>query len=120
MGNPGLRHTRAMHRNWPQWLLAASTLPMGVLALAAAWVLFVSIPASQDSGDFGVILVLAAVLYPLTLAMQVAATVGIYRQAQRGRDEPTRTTQGLLGLSFLSLAGPVLVFLAYAVGQRGA
>jgi hypothetical protein len=93
---------------------------MGVLALAAAWVLFVSIPASQDSGDFGVILVLAAVLYPLTLAMQVAATVGIYRQAQRGRDEPTRTTQGLLGLSFLSLAGPVLVFLAYAVGQRGA
>jgi uncharacterized membrane protein YhdT len=93
---------------------------MVVLAAVAAWMLFVYLPASHDrEGDFGVVLVLAAIVYPLTLAMQVAATVGVYRQAQRGMDEPTRTTRGLFGLSFLSLAGPVLVFLAYAVGQRG-
>ena len=109
-----------MRRHWPQLLLAASTFPMVVLAIAAAWVLFLNLPASHDpEGDLGIVLVLAAIVYPLTLAMQVAATVGVYRQAQRGMDEPTRTTRGLFGLSFLSLAGPVLVFLAYAVGQRG-
>lgn len=92
---------------------------MVVLAVAAAWTLFVSIPVTHDQGDFGLVLVLAAILYPLAFAMQVIASVGIYRQAQRGSDEPTRMTRGLLGLSFLSLAGPVLVVLAYAVGQRG-
>jgi hypothetical protein len=33
-------------------------------------------------------------------------------------DEPTPRTRGLIGLSFLSLAGPVLVFLAYALIRR--
>jgi hypothetical protein len=108
-----------MRRHWPQLLLAASTLPMVLLAVAAAWTLFVSIPASHDQGDFGPVLVLAAIVYPLTFAMQVVATIGVYRQAQRGADEPTGMTKGLLGLSFLSLAGPVLVFLAYAVGEHG-
>ena len=108
-----------MPTRWPQLLLAASSLPMAALTAFAAWFLFFYMPTPGEHGNEGGSLFWFAVLaYPLTLAMQVAACVGLYRQAKAGMDEPSRRTQGLIGLTFLSLAGPVLVFLAYAVLAR--
>lgn len=107
-----------MPARWPQLLLAASSLPMAALTAFAAWFLFFYMPTGEHGNEGGSLVWFAAVAYPLTLAMQVAACVGLYRQAKAGMDEPTRRTQGLIGLTFLSLAGPVLVFLAYALLSR--
>ncbi|UHQ19203.1 hypothetical protein LVB87_13580 [Lysobacter sp. KIS68-7] len=103
---------------WPQLVYAASSLPMAALTAFAAW-LFFFVPGGVAGVSSGRYLVLFALIaYPLTLAMQVWATVGLYRQAKAGRDEPTARTRGLIGVSFLSLAGPVIVFLAYALMRR--
>jgi hypothetical protein len=101
-------------RTWPQWLFAASSLPMAALTAFAAWTFFF-VPPGANWTPAAHLIVFANLADPHTLAMQVTATVGVYRQAKSGRDEPTARTRGLIGLSFLSLAGPVLVFLAYAV-----
>ena len=102
----------------PQLLYAVSSMPMAALTAFAAW-LFFFVPGGVAGVSTGRYLVLFALLaYPVTLAMQVWATVGLYRQAKAGMDEPTPRTRGLIGLSFLSLAGPVLVFLAYALIRR--
>lgn len=110
---------RAMKTNsrWPQWMYAASSLPMAALTAFAAWVFFFAV-ADGDLSNARHLVVFAILAYPLTLALQVTATVGVYRQAKAGMEEPTARTQGLIGLSFLSLAGPVLVFLAYALMRR--
>ena len=105
-------------KRWPQWLYAASSLPMAALTAFAAWVFFL-VPATEDgTANARHLIVFALLAYPLTIALQVTATVGVYRQAKAGMDEPTARTQGLIGVSFLSLAGPVLVFLAYALLRR--
>jgi hypothetical protein len=100
---------------WPQWLLGGSALLMAALTAFAARVLFTAHPETEGGGT---LFAIAFVLYPLALAMQVGACVGLYKQAKAGRDEPTARTQGLIGAAFLSLAGPVLVFLAYALMRR--
>ena len=110
---------RAMNTNsrWPQWMYAASSLPMAALTAFAAWVFFFAV-ANGDVTNARHLIVFAILAYPLTIALQVAATVGVYKQAKAGMDEPSARTQGLIGVSFLSLAGPVLVFLAYALMRR--
>ena len=110
---------RAMTKptRWPQLMYAASSLPMAALTAFAAWVFFIAV-ADGDMTNARHLIVFAILAYPLTLALQVTATVGVYRQAKAGMEEPTARTQGLIGLSFLSLAGPVLVFLAYALMRR--
>jgi len=109
---------RAMNRTrWPQWMYAASSLPMAALTAFAAWVFFFAV-ANGDVTNARHLIVFAILAYPLTIALQVAATVGVYKQAKAGMDEPSARTQGLIGVSFLSLAGPVLVFLAYALMRR--
>jgi hypothetical protein len=106
-------------RRWPQLLFAISPLPMVALTAFAAWVLFVYLPASHArDADFGVVIVCTAIAYPLTLLMQVGATMGLFRQARDGADEPTPRTKALIAMSFFSLAAPVLVFLAYALIAR--
>jgi ABC-type amino acid transport system permease subunit len=60
----------------------------------------------------------AMAAYPVALALQVGAVVLLFKQAKRGDAEPGPSTKALIGAAFLSLALPVLVFLAYAV--RGA
>ena len=105
----------ALPRRWPQWLLVASALAMAALTAFAARILFTPHPETEGGGT---LFAMAFVAYPLTLLMQVGACVGLYRQAKAGVDEPTARTQGLIGLAFLSLAGPVLVFLAYALLRR--
>ncbi|KGQ19283.1 hypothetical protein LF41_2929 [Lysobacter dokdonensis DS-58] len=100
---------------WPQYLLAASALAMAALTGFAARVLFAAHPETEGGGTLFAIALFA---YPLTLIMQAVACVGLYRLAKAGFDEPTKRTQGLIGLAFLSLAGPVLVFLAYALMHR--
>ena len=107
----GMTNTR-----WPQWMYAASSLPMAALTAFAAWVFFLAV--SEDTADARHLIVFAILAYPLTIALQVMATVGVIRQAKAGMDEPSARTQGLIGVSFLSLAGPVLVFLAYAILRR--
>jgi hypothetical protein len=98
---------------WPQLLLAASAFAMAALTAYAARVLFGPHPETEGGGT---LFAWAFVVYPVALLMQVGAVVGLYRQARAGQDEPTtKRTQGLLGLAFLSLAGPVLVFLGYAL-----
>jgi hypothetical protein len=97
---------------WPQLLLVASALAMAALTAFAARVLFGAHPETEGGGT---LFALALFVYPLALLTQVGACVGLYFQAKAGRDEPTKRTQGLIGIAFLSLAGPVLVFLAYAL-----
>jgi hypothetical protein len=100
---------------WPQWLLVASALVMAGVTAFAARVLFSAHPETEGGGT---LFAVAIVAYPLVLLMEAAACVGLYRLAKAGVDEPTARTQGLIGLAFLSLAGPVLVFLAYALMRR--
>jgi hypothetical protein len=100
---------------WPHLLLLGSALAMAALTGFAARVLFDAHPETEG-GD--TLFALAFVLYPLALLMQAGAVVGLYRQAKSGLDEPTKRTQGIIGLAFLSLAGPVLVFLAFALMHR--
>ncbi|MCC8363452.1 hypothetical protein LK996_10245 [Lysobacter sp. A6] len=100
---------------WPQWMLAGSALVMAALTAFAARVLFTAHPETEGGG---LLFAIAIVVYPIVLLMEAGACVGLYRQAKSGADEPTARTQGLIGLAFLSLAGPVLVFLAYALMRR--
>lgn len=110
---------RMTSNRWPQWMYAASSLPMAALTAFAAWVFFlVPVAAADGTANARHLIVFAFLAYPLTIALQVMATVGVYRQAKAGADEPSKRTQGLIGASFLSLAGPVLVFLAYALVRR--
>ena len=106
-------------RHWPDLLLSASVLPMVALASFGAWFLFVANEAQRAGwGGAGAMFVAAMALYPLALALQVGAVVLLFKQARRGDPEPGGTTRALIGAAFLSLALPVLVFLAYAL--RGA
>ena len=100
---------------WPQLLLAASALAMAALTAFAARVLFGAHPETEGGGT---LFAIAIFLYPLTLLMQAGGCFGIYQQAKAGADEPTKRTQALIGLAFLSLAGPVLVFLVFALLRR--
>ena len=100
---------------WPQLLLAASALLMAALTAFAARVLFAAHPETEGGSTLFAIAIFA---YPITLIMQAVAIVGLVRLAKAGADEPTKRTQGLIGLAFLSLAGPVLVFLAFALINR--
>ena len=100
---------------WPQYLLATSALVMAALTAFAARVLFAAHPETEGGGTLFAIALFA---YPLALLMQVVAVIGLFRLAKAGADEPTKRTQGLIGLAFLSLAGPVRVFLAFALMNR--
>jgi hypothetical protein len=78
----------------PQLLYAVSSMPMAALTAFAAW-LFFFVPGGVAGVSTGRYLVLFALLaYPVTLAIQVWATVGLYRQAKAGMDEPTPRTRG--------------------------
>lgn len=100
---------------WPQYLLAASALLMAALTAFAARVLFDAHPETEGGST---LFAIAIFVYPITLLMQAVAVVGLVRLAKAGFDEPTKRTQGLIGLAFLSLAGPVAVFLAFALTHR--
>ena len=89
---------------------------MVALASFGAWFLFVADDAQRAGwGGAGAMFIAAMGAYPLALALQVAAVVLLFKQARRGDAEPGATTRALIGAAFLSLALPVLVFLAYAV-----
>lgn len=100
---------------WPQYVLVASALLMAALTALAARVLFAAHPETEGGGT---LFAIAIFVYPITLIMQAVAIVGLVRLAKAGADEPTKRTQGLIGLAFLSLAGPVIVFLAFALLHR--
>ena len=100
---------------WPQHLLLGSAFVMAALTAFAARVLFGPHPETEGGG---LLFAIALFAYPMTLLMQAGAVVGLYKLAKAGFDEPTKRTQGLIGLAFLSLAGPILVFLAFALMRR--
>ena len=103
-------------RRLPDTLLSASVLPMVALASFGAWFLFYADAAHRAGwGGARSLFVGALLAYPVALALQVGAVVALYQQAKRGGEEPTVTTRALIGAAFLSLALPVLVFLAYAL-----
>ena len=106
-------------RRLPDTLLSASVLPMVALASFGGWFLFFA-DAVHRAGWGGArsLFVGALFAYPVSLSLQVGAVAALYQQAKRGGEEPTFTTRALIGAAFLSLALPVLVFLAYAL--RGA
>ena len=105
------------YRNWPKITLLASWIPTALLVAYILWYMLFFRPSGQEAwGDGVTIFYLAALTYPLSLALLVVAVVLAIRRRRRLPDQQSAGPILFTVSALLLLAPFVALFAAASYG----